>query len=162
MKESDWLTHGAVVVEISTLMHICASQCCPCLTKWVYAIDSLPVKLFSPTIYYPYSGTHRWRESDWLTHGAVVMEISTLMHICASQCDPCLTKQVSVIDSLELEKSLCLALIHHAPKYLYIPSFLNRLQIHDIMTVLMDSHACGLYHVLFKGTILLQDHDCKR
>ena len=132
-----------------------------CLTKQIYAIDSLPANLFSPTIQYPYSRTHRWRKCDWLTHGAVVVEISTLTHICTSQCCPCVTKQVSVIDSLELEKSLHLALIDHAPKYLNIPSFLNRLQIHDIMTVLKDSHACGLYHVLFKGTIL-QDHDCKR
>ena len=61
---------------------------------------------------------------------------------------------VYAIDSaLEVQKSFHLALIHHAPKHLYIASFLNRLQIHDIMTVLMDYHACGqyVYHVIDKG-----------
>ena len=73
---------------------------------------------------------------------------------------------VYAIDSvLEVQKSFHLALIHHAPpKYVYIASFLNWLQIHDIMTVSMDSHAyCGQYHVIDdKGGTILQDHDCKR
>ena len=105
-RKCDWLIYGVVVMEISTLIHICASQCDPCLTKWVSVIDSLPVKLLSPTIHYPYSRTHRWRKCDWLIYGAVVVEISTLTHICASQCDPSLTKQVplvSAIDSLPVK-----------------------------------------------------------
>ena len=82
-----WLIYGAVVVEITNITHICPSQCDPCLTKWGYAIDSLPVKLFSPAIYYPYSCTQRWRKCYCLIYGAVVVEITNITHICPSQCD---------------------------------------------------------------------------
>ena len=80
-----------------------------------------------------------------------------------SECCSTFGASLYAIDSaLEVQKSFHLALIHHAPKYLYIASFLNRLQIHDIMTVSMDSHACGQYHAIDKGGTILQVHDCKR
>ena len=156
----------AVADEISTLTHICTSQYGLCLTKRrISAIDSVLEKLLSSIIHYRYSRTHRWRKLKmWLAHalssGYGDIHSHAYLYLSVRSVPNCMCI-VYAIDSLEVEKLFHLALIHHAPKYLYIASFLNRLQIHDIMTVSMDYHACGQYHVLDKGTIL-QNHDCKR